>query len=102
VRIKEEDINKNSFRMRYGHYEFTVVPFGFSNAPTAFMCLMNGIYKNGMACQSASKGNMILLKDNGSLFLNTSYVSISKVLCLAFIFFQLLSPLGLYPLLPIE
>jgi hypothetical protein len=28
VRIKEEDINKTSFRTRYGHYEFTMVPFG--------------------------------------------------------------------------
>jgi hypothetical protein len=34
VRIKEEDINKTTFRTRYGHYEFTVVPFGLSNAPT--------------------------------------------------------------------
>jgi hypothetical protein len=32
VRIKEEDINKTMFRTRYGHYEFTVVPFGLSNA----------------------------------------------------------------------
>jgi hypothetical protein len=28
VRIKEEDISKNYFRTRYGHYEFIVVPFG--------------------------------------------------------------------------
>jgi hypothetical protein len=45
VRIKEEDINKTSFRTRYGHYEFTVVPFGLSNAPIVFMCLMNGIFR---------------------------------------------------------
>jgi hypothetical protein len=45
VRIKEEDINKTSFRTRYGHYEFTVVPFGLSNAPTIFMCLMNGVFR---------------------------------------------------------
>jgi hypothetical protein len=41
VRIKEEDINKTTFRTRYGHYEFVVVPFGLTNAPTVFMCLMN-------------------------------------------------------------
>jgi hypothetical protein len=45
VRIKEEDINKTTFRTRYWHYEFTVVPFGLSNAPTIFMCLMNGLFR---------------------------------------------------------
>jgi hypothetical protein len=44
VRIKEEYISKTSFRTRYGHYEFTVVPFGLSNAPVVFMCLMNGVF----------------------------------------------------------
>jgi hypothetical protein len=44
VRIKEEDVSKSAFRTRYGHYEFTVVPFGLSNAPTVFMCLMNGVF----------------------------------------------------------
>jgi hypothetical protein len=45
VRIKEEDIDKTTFRTRYGHYEFLVVPFGISNAPVVFMCLMNGVFK---------------------------------------------------------
>jgi hypothetical protein len=45
VRIKEEYIIKTSFKKRYGHYEFTVVPFGLSNAPVVFMCLMNGIFR---------------------------------------------------------
>jgi hypothetical protein len=46
VRIKDEDINKTTFRTRYGHYEFTVVSFGHSNAPVVFMCLMNGVFRD--------------------------------------------------------
>jgi hypothetical protein len=45
VRIKEEYISKTTFRTRYGHYEFTVVPFGLSNAPVVFMFLMNGVFR---------------------------------------------------------
>jgi hypothetical protein len=45
VRIKDEDISKTTFGTRYGHYEFTVVPFGLSNAPVIFMCLMNGVFR---------------------------------------------------------
>ena len=33
VRIKEEYIHKKSFRTRYGHYKFVVVPFGLTNVP---------------------------------------------------------------------
>ena len=46
MRIKDEDINKTAFRTRYGHYEFTVVPFGLSNAPVVFMCLINGVFRD--------------------------------------------------------
>jgi hypothetical protein len=45
VRIKEEDIHKTTFRTGYGHFEFVLVPFGLTNAPIVFMCLMNGIFK---------------------------------------------------------
>ena len=44
VRIKDEDIHKASFRTRYGNYEFVVVPFFLTNAPTTFMCLMNSVF----------------------------------------------------------
>jgi hypothetical protein len=46
VRINDEDISKTAFRTRYGHYEFTVVPFGLTNAPVVFMCLMNGVFRD--------------------------------------------------------
>jgi hypothetical protein len=48
VRIKEEDTSKTTFRIRYGNYEFKVVPFGLSNAPSVFMCLMNGVFREYM------------------------------------------------------
>ena len=43
VRIKEDDIYKTMFRTRYGNYEFVLVPFGLTNAPSTFMCLMNSV-----------------------------------------------------------
>ena len=46
VTIKDGDIFKTAFRTRYGHYEFLVIPFGLSNAPITFMCLMNSVYVN--------------------------------------------------------
>ena len=44
IRIKNEDISKTTFKTRYGHYEFTMVPFGLTNAPTILMCLMHGVF----------------------------------------------------------
>ncbi|GJY11873.1 putative reverse transcriptase domain-containing protein [Tanacetum coccineum] len=40
-----EDIPKTAFKTRYGHYEFQVMPFGFTNAPAVFMDLMNRVCK---------------------------------------------------------
>jgi hypothetical protein len=45
LRIKEDDIPKTAFKTRFGHYEFTVFPFGLTNAPGVFMSLMNGVFR---------------------------------------------------------
>jgi hypothetical protein len=39
--VKEADIPKIAVRTHYGHYKFLVMPFGVTNAPSAFMDLMN-------------------------------------------------------------
>ena len=41
LRVREIDIPKTVFRTRYGHFEFTVMPFRLTNVPTAFMDLMH-------------------------------------------------------------
>jgi len=45
IRIKSSDVSKTAFRTRYGHYEFLVMPFGVTNAPTVFMDYMNIIFQ---------------------------------------------------------
>ncbi|GJT34604.1 putative reverse transcriptase domain-containing protein [Tanacetum coccineum] len=45
LRVRDEDIPKTAFRTRYRHYEFQVMPFDLTNAPTVFMDLMNRVCK---------------------------------------------------------
>nr|GEV11129.1 putative reverse transcriptase domain-containing protein [Tanacetum cinerariifolium] len=45
LRVREQDVSKTAFRTRYGHYEFQVMPFRLTNAPTVFMDLMNQVCK---------------------------------------------------------
>ena len=41
LRVKDSDVLKTAFRIRYGHNEFLVMPFGLRNAPAVFMDLIN-------------------------------------------------------------
>ncbi|GJT09995.1 putative reverse transcriptase domain-containing protein [Tanacetum coccineum] len=43
LRVHKDDIPKTAFRTRYGHFEFTVMPFDLTNAPAIFMDLMNRV-----------------------------------------------------------
>ena len=44
LRVREADIPKKAFRTQYGHFKFTVIPFGLTNAPAAFMDLMHRVF----------------------------------------------------------
>jgi hypothetical protein len=44
LRIQPSDIPKTAFITKYGLYEFTVMSFGLTNAPTFFMNLMNSVF----------------------------------------------------------
>ena len=45
LRVREVDILRTEFKMQYGHFEFTVMSFGFTNAPAAFMDLMHRVFQ---------------------------------------------------------
>jgi hypothetical protein len=44
IKIRPSDIPKTAFSTRYGLYEYLVISFGLTNAPTYFMYLMNSVF----------------------------------------------------------
>ena len=42
--MEDVDVPKIALNTRYGHYEFLVMSFGMTNAPTTFMDLMNMVF----------------------------------------------------------
>ena len=43
VRIKAEDVPKTAINTPFGHFQFRVMGFGLTNAPSTFMSLMNRV-----------------------------------------------------------
>jgi hypothetical protein len=44
LKIRECNIPKTAFVLRYGLYEYTVITFGLTNALAYFMYLMNNVF----------------------------------------------------------
>lgn len=44
LRVMEWDIPKKIFQKRYGHFDFLIMSFGLTNAPTIFMDSANYIF----------------------------------------------------------
>jgi hypothetical protein len=44
IKIRDENIHKTAFSMRYGLYEYLIMSFGLMNEPAHFMYLMNSVF----------------------------------------------------------
>ena len=65
MRVRDEDVQNATFMTHYSHYEFVVMTFGLTNAPTMFMDLMNRV------CRSMLDRFVIVFIDNIMVYSKT-------------------------------
>lgn len=44
IRMREGDEEKTAFKNHHGHFQFRVMPFGVTNGPPTFQCVMNSVF----------------------------------------------------------
>uniref|UniRef100_A0A8R7TE64 Reverse transcriptase domain-containing protein n=1 Tax=Triticum urartu TaxID=4572 RepID=A0A8R7TE64_TRIUA len=44
IRMHPADEAKTAFKTHHGHFQFRVIPFGLTNAPATFQCVMNLVF----------------------------------------------------------
>jgi hypothetical protein len=58
LQIKKDSIPKTAFKTSFGHYEFTILPFGLTNTLGVFMSLMNRVF-----CEYLDKFIQVFIED---------------------------------------
>ena len=77
VRIAEGNEPKMAFQMHYGSFEWMVMPFGLSNAPAAFQCLINEVLGDLQdICTIGYLDNILIYSDG----LDEHQIHVSKTL----------------------
>ena len=74
--VRECDIPKTTFRIRYGHYEFLVMSFLLTNALETFTDLMNRVFKPYLSMF------VIVFIDDILIFLRNDYASHLRIVLL--------------------
>jgi hypothetical protein len=65
MRLQKEDREKTAFTTKYGLFEWTVVPFGLANAPSAVMRMMNKLLAKHRAYCVVYLDEIVILTSGG-------------------------------------
>jgi hypothetical protein len=49
IRMRPEDEAKIALKTHHGHFQFRAMPFGLTNVPATFQCIMNSVFPHSFA-----------------------------------------------------